>query len=242
MKGMFIAGILLTGTLTHRAALAQEGNASPATVTSAASPADIATEIATKVFPNGTYRKIMSGTFDKLMNSMMDQMGTLPVRDLAQLGGVDAAKLATIDKATLADVMAILDPAFKERSHIMIQTMMREMVPIMEKYEPNIREGLADAYRQRFSAAQLGELNRFFDTPTGSAYASQQMMMFADPAVMSKMQAFLPDFMKVMPSLMTKVQTATAGLPKAKTYKDLTAAERDKLARLLGVDPKTLKK
>lgn len=247
---------LLAGTVAMPATAQTAAPAQPAPViiqtivtppdTSAApkaSPVSTAAQaIALKVFPNGTYRKVMSGTFDKMMNSMMDQMGTMPVRDLARIGGMDPAMLAKLDKGTLAEMMAIMDPAFKERMRLTTTTMMAEMIPLMERYEPAIRDGLAAAYQARFSGAQIDELNRFFDTPTGSVYASQQMLMFADPLVMEKMQAFLPDLMKAMPTFMTKIQAATAQLPKPRKMSDLTPAERAKLDVMLGITSRKTRK
>jgi hypothetical protein len=44
-----------------------------------------------------------------------------------------------------------------------------------------------------------------------------------------------------MPALVGDAAKAAASLPKAKKYQDLTEAERNELAALLGVDPKKMK-
>jgi uncharacterized protein YycO len=67
------------------------------------------------------------------------------------------------------------------------------------------------------------------------------MMLSADPAVMSRMQNMMPKIMQQMPAMLNAMQEATKDLPKRKQYKDLTPAERAKLASLLGLDPKTMK-
>ncbi len=63
-----------------------------------------------------------------------------------------------------------------------------------------------------------------------------------DPAVMDKMQAFVPKHMQAMPAMMTKAKEAMADLAPAKAYKDLSAAERKKLAELPGVPESELRK
>jgi hypothetical protein len=44
-----------------------------------------------------------------------------------------------------------------------------------------------------------------------------------------------------MPTIMKGPADAIAKLPKPRSYKDLSAAERNRLAELLGVDPKKMK-
>jgi hypothetical protein len=50
------------------------------------------------------------------------------------------------------------------------------------------------------------------------------------------MQKIMPDMMKAMPEIMQSSQAELAKLPKPRTYKDLTKAERDRLTALLGAD------
>jgi hypothetical protein len=49
-------------------------------------------------------------------------------------------------------------------------------------------------------------------------------------------------FMAQMPEIQKKVDAATANLPKARRYDDLTPAQKARLANLLGVDEKELSK
>lgn len=93
------------------------------------------------------------------------------------------------------------------------KVMMGEMGAIMSKVEPAVRDGLANAYARKFTAAQLRDLNRFFETPTGRFYAAESMMLFMDPEVMKSSMAMVPDLMKAMPAIGEKVKQATAHLP-----------------------------
>ncbi|UVO55337.1 DUF2059 domain-containing protein [Sphingomonas sp. SUN039] len=208
----------------------------------AAAPSPVATDIAAKLFPDGTYRKMLGDTFSKMMSGMIDQMGNMPLGDLVKAYGLDTDAAAKLDKATVNKVMAILDPAFKERMRLVMDGMFKGMIPLFEKMEPDLRAGLAESLAHRFTPAELGELKTFFATPTGNSFAGQQMLLFMDPAVMGRMQAQMPKIMEAMPTLVGAAAKAAASLPKAKKYADLTEAERAELAALLGIDPKKMKK
>lgn len=198
--------------------------------------AEAAQHIAARLIPDGIYEKMMSGTFDKMLDGMMNQMMDLPLRDFLKMGGLDNAKLTKMSPASLREISAIIDPAMAERSHVMMKVMMPEMGKIMSRMEPSVRSGVATAYANRFSAAQLAELDRFFATPTGSEYAAQSMLIMTDPAVLEQMQAMMPELMKAMPAILEKVKAANDSLPKPKKATDLTPAERKRLGELLGVD------
>jgi hypothetical protein len=131
--------------------------------------------------------------------------------------------------------MAILDPHFHERTQRTMDAMFAGITALVVTYEPAIREGLAEAYARRFDLAQLAELNRFFATPTGHAYAAQTMIISTDPAVMSRMQDMMPAMIKQMPAIMQNAQAATANLPPPRKFDQLSPAERSDLEKLLGV-------
>ena len=206
-----------------------------------ADPARLATARRTVdyVFPVGTYARMMDGTMDKIMDSLTDSMFKMPLKDLARTGGVDTSKLSS---ASMAEIMAIYDPAYKQRMKITTHAMMAEMTSIMTEFEPEIRDGLAHAYAGKFDTKQLGELNAFFATPTGKEYAADSYLIMMSPQVMDKMMAFMPKMMKQMPAIMEKVQTATAGLPKPRKFEDLSKAEKAKLAEVLGISEAALEK
>ncbi len=218
--------------------------AEPDSAAQAEAPVDPARLVAARqtvdyVFPAGTYARIMNATMDKIMDSVMDSVGKMPIKDLAGMSGVDTSKLSS---ASLADIMAIYDPHYKERMTLTTQTMMGEMTTMMTEFEPEIRDGLTHAYAAKFDVKQLGELNTFFATPTGSEYAADSYMIMMSPEVMDKMQAFMPKMMKQMPAIVEKVKTATEGLPPPRKYADLSDAEKAELADLLGISVAELEK
>ncbi|TRW14516.1 DUF2059 domain-containing protein [Glacieibacterium frigidum] len=213
--------------------------AAPAFAQAPADPARLAaaTRIAAKLLPDGSYREMMRGSMDQIMNSITDQMMSMPLKDLVGMAGVDQAKLPAMGPGTIRQLMAILDPAFEQRNKIMSTVMMGEMTEIMTAMEPDMRAGMAEAYARRFDAAQLGEIERFFQGPTGAAFAAQSMQVYTDPAVMTRMQAMMPKLMQAMPTIMKKVATATAGLPAPRKPADLSKAEKAKLEALIVAGP-----
>jgi hypothetical protein len=187
------------------------------------------------VFPTGTYARLMGAPMDKIMESMMGGAGQVPLRELIMLSGRSADEVARLDKATIAEIMAIHDPVYHQRMNTMMHTMMGQMGVLMTQIEPSIRDGMAQAYAAKFTVDQLSDMNRFFATPSGQAYASNAMALQMDPAVMGKMQGFVPMMIKQLPDIMKKVEAATAALPKPRTWDELTPAQRSRLAQLLGV-------
>lgn len=196
---------------------------------------DAARTTVNAIFPPGTYARIMDKTFDTMVKSMMGTALDMPVKDIARMSGRGEEDIAAMNDATLKEVMAIIDPAYEERVGTATRVMMGEMAKLMTRFEPAIRDGLAEAYADRFTAVQLAELNTFFATPTGKAYAAESMAIFMDPAVVKRMQAFVPAMMQEMPGIVKKVEKATAGLPGPRKQKDLSQEDRAQLASLLGV-------
>lgn len=165
-----------------------------------------------RLWPDGLYRRMMSGTIQQIVDSTMASMGQIPVEEMAKAAG-SKEDLGDIKGKSMAELMEAADPAYRERTRITIDVMMGEMIPLMEKAEPGIRESLAQSYARRFTAAQLADLDRFLATPSGSAFADQFFLAYTDPEVVQQMQSFTPELMKAMPAILTKVQAATAHLP-----------------------------
>lgn len=216
----------------------------PTVDTPSVAPADPARLAAARqtvdyVFPPGTYARVMNGTMDRIMDTMMDSMVRMPVKSFAGMTGLDTSKLGS---GTLAEIMQIYDPAYKQRMQITTRTMMGDMIGMMTQFEPDIREGLAQAYAAKFEAKQLAEMNAFFATPTGKAYAADSYVIMMSPQVMERMQAFMPKMMQQMPAMVEKVKAATANLPAPRKYSELSEAEKGQLARLLGISRTDLDK
>lgn len=193
-----------------------------------------------KIFPEGTYRKLMEETMQPMFDNMFGKMGEWPVATFAQIGGVPEDQVAGLGDTTLQEITEIVDPAFQERTRLTGQAAVEMITNLVDRIEPSYRAGLARAYAVRFNETQLTELNAFFETPTGSYYAGQSMLIYADPQVMSAMNEMMPAMMEMMPTMMAEMEQRTAALPPQKTYDDLTAEERSRLSELLGVSEEDL--
>ncbi len=104
-----------------------------------------------------------------------------------------------------------------------------------------MREGMAEAFAGRYNATELDDIAAFLRTPAGSKFGSGFMELAVDPHYLGRMQSMMPKLIEAMPTIMKEPTAALAKLPKPKAYKDLSEADRTRLAELLGVDPKKMK-
>ena len=179
------------------------------------------------LFPLGTYERMMKGTMDQMMDSIISQSFDRPMAETMKGYGVDDAAIEEMGDASINDMMLERDPHFKERMQISTKVMTNEMVDLMTAMEPAIRETLANIYARKFTADQLAEMNAFFASETGGAFARDYMMVFVDPEMMQSMMSFVPEMMQAMPAIMKKVEEATAHLPPLKTAPEALLQEDD---------------
>lgn len=161
-----------------------------------------------KLWPLGTYRRMMDGTMSKMMDAMLETSFGMKASD------VDPTLDPKKGETSLGDMATEADPHFRERTRIGMDVMLREILPLMEKVEPVVRDNLTRVYARDFTAQQLSEMDSFLSTPTGQAYGKQWMMTFSDPEMIKSMQSFAPEMIKAMPKIIKKVEKATAHLPK----------------------------
>jgi hypothetical protein len=124
----------------------------------------------------------------------------------------------------MGELMQAGDPHYRERMKITMDVMFKEMMPLMDKIEPLVRDNMTRIYARKFTVPQLQDMGQFFATPSGKVYAEQSMLVFMEPEIMTSMQSFTPDLLKAMPGIMKKVEAATAHLPKPKKDSELDAA------------------
>jgi hypothetical protein len=241
MRGLIgFAALALVFTPLAVAAEEAQPAASPAPVAANIDPTRLAAATITvdHVFPEGTYARMMKGSMDAIMGTVLDSVTAMPLQQIAVMAGMTEEEISKLGDTKLAEIMEIYDPAYRQRMEVTMRVTMDHMTGVMSKLEPEMRAGLSRAYAARFTEAQLGELNAFFSTPTGSLYAAQSMMIFLDPQVMEAMQKMMPLLMQEMPGIQSAVTTATADLPPPRALCDLDKAERGRLAKLLGLPDK----
>ncbi|MCW6537519.1 DUF2059 domain-containing protein [Sphingomonas lycopersici] len=168
------------------------------------------------LWPLGTYARVMHATMDQVVQGTMMRMFDMKPHEFAKNMGLpaDASKAKDVHPdETLGQAADRADPYFRERMRITMKVMGDEMATLMTEIEPGVRDALTASYARRFSVAELGDLQRFFATPTGKAYASDSMLLMMGPDMVNAMQAFVPKMMQAMPKIMAHVADATKHLP-----------------------------
>ena len=194
--------------------------------------------IAATIIPDGVMARMMGPMMQKMLAPMLDGMTKMPVRDLMKAGGMPPEEADRLNPATIEQIMAIVDPSYRQRMQILIGGMMPALGKFMGRYEPDMREGMAEAFASRYSSTELDQIGAFMKTPAGARFGSGFMELATDPHYLGKVQSMMPALMQAMPDIMKDSQAQLAKLPKPRAYKDLTPAERERLETLLGADRK----
>jgi len=162
------------------------------------------------MWPDGAYGTMMTN----LMGGMFDKVMQMKPSDLAGLGPTPAKTDASVAKdMSIHDHAAAKDPFFDQRVAAMRGALGEEVVKISAIIDPRVREGLARSMARRFDARQLGDINSFFATPSGRAFASQYLQLWVDPDMIRSMIGTVPEMMKLMPEMMEKMKAADAKFP-----------------------------
>lgn len=169
-----------------------------------------AERVALHIWPDGTWRRQMDGMMNGLFSTMMESL-TDPESGMAESmfgkNSKEARQAANPRAASNNNPLA--GPEGMDR---FMAAFVNAIAPMMTEIEPEIRSGIAASAARRFSAEQLSELEGFFATPTGSAYAGQSMLMLTDPEVLQATMSMLPRMMESMPQIMEQVAAET-GIP-----------------------------
>lgn len=195
----------------------------------------MAREVVAQIFPEGTYARMMSETMKPMMDTIMGSFMDLPRNQIVTLTGLYGEDFSRLDETQVDQAMAILDPAFDPRSKAIADVTLTLVSDVMTEIEPAYRAGLARAYAVRFTEAELADLKRYFSTPTGSKYARESMLIYADPQVMAAMNELMPAIMGTVPQMLERMQAINAEFPEPRRFSQLTDREQAQLAELLGV-------
>ena len=198
-----------------------------------------ATAIVATMMPEGFYGELIRDMMEKTMRPMM-AMFSEPDFLLASRLTLDEAAIAELGDAEKKELLTMLDPAWDQRADTMVNAIVANMGGAYAAVEPPVRAGLAKAYAVRFDEAQLADISSFFATPTGGEFARQSMALFADPQVMGATMEAMPEMIGSFTEMETSMEAALESLPAERDYGDLSAAQRARMADLLGVEPDAL--
>ncbi len=201
----------------------------------------LAQKTTTALVPPGSLAKMLDNMYGKLFKGILGEVGGMSDLMLSIKTGVESEKIEALDDQSKAAIADLFDP-YRQQREDQVMTVIKPLITeALGDMEGPMRNGMAYAYARKFSAQQLGEMNAFFATPAGKAYADEWMALQADPEVMLAMIKAVPPLINKFMDRGPEIEGKLKDLPKEKQLADLTDAELAKLAKLMKVDVKTLK-
>ena len=159
-----------------------------------------------KLWPLGSFQRMFDGDKKRLADTLIAVMFDIKIEEMLpdkHIGDHERGK-------SLGELTFVKDPHYRERTQIITTLTFDEMLPLLEQVEPTVREGLVISYAQKYTPAQLRELDKFLSTGTGKIYAKNWLTNLYNPGMVQALRRFIPDFIKAMPDLFDKVEAATA--------------------------------
>lgn len=197
-------------------------------------------QVATAMFPQGSYRRVMNETFRDLLQPMLESINFLDNSRIISFAGVDLQLIEELDIETKRQISAIADPNIKERNAASVGAITQLMASVAEEIEPDIRKGLSRAYAKRFEADELQDIIAFMQTPSGQKFGTETFPMLSGREVASAAIQATPRLLERFGDLEGIIEETTSGLPPERALDDLDANERQLLAQLLGVEETNL--
>lgn len=195
----------------------------------------LATEVVERVIPPGSMGEMMGSMFDGMFGELMKLPSKPGASAVAEQMGLGVAEIS-LEGDEAEEAMAILDPAWQARKEREAAVMPEVLKGMMTAMEPTMRKAMSEIYAVHFDSGELTDINAFFQTESGANFARKSFTIASDPRIMQASMESLPLIMGSIGEMEDKVKAATAGLPAARRFGDLSAAERARLAELTGVD------
>jgi hypothetical protein len=199
-----------------------------------------AQSVVLKLFPEGTYAKMMDETMRPMMDAIMGNVAGSPALMVMELTGLAPSELEAAGEERIAEALTVLDPNARARMAEISDMTLTIVSDVVVRIEPSYRSGLARAYAVRFTADELADLDAYFSTPVGRKYAAESFLIFADPQVMSAMNEMMPAVMEAMPGMMGRIGEIAETFPPGRTFSQLTPEEQYRVAQLLGTSVEAL--
>lgn len=179
------------------------------------------------------------GTMADMMGSMLGGILTpLNESDLGAASALDSAlgyvaNTGLMDEADILATLEIVDPEWQARNAAEIQAMEEMMVRMATVLEPTMRDVMGELYAIYFTQEQLEDVEIFFQTESGAAFARQSWSMSSDPRIMGAM--FSNEAMWEAMFDIEQVEAQMDALPASKSYEDLTPEQRARVLELTGL-------
>ena len=142
-----------------------------------------------------------------------------------------------ITNAKAERALEIIDPEWRERERIALETWRQRYAALLEQMEPVFREALAEIYAERFTASQLVDIAAFYRTETGRVFAQQSLSLASSPRLVAAMTSNS----SLWENMYDGNYAIVDGLPEARSFDELSQREREQLMALTGLDEATLR-
>ncbi|XUU61293.1 hypothetical protein ACRAQ6_03195 [Erythrobacter sp. HA6-11] len=193
----------------------------------------LASEVINKMMPPGSLSEVMGQMFDGFLGPIMQRATEPKAADFAGQLGLETWEI-DMDEAAVAEAAAIIDPVREERGERMAAVMPAIMTDMMNAMEPTMRTAMTEVFAISFDTQELTDINAFFATESGAAFARKSMNMSSDPRVISASMKAMPEMMGAFENMEAQMEEATADLPEPRGFADLSAAEQARVAELTG--------
>ena len=182
-----------------------------------------AERVVERIWPVGTFRRVMESSL-----SGVTQTVTGLEAATVEWAGDDTSKEARRARHEARTGRRIGGDTPEPSAEDAMASLNAVMLPIMERMEPPMRAAIARIYARRYDLTQLGELEAFFSTPTGAAYAADSLTLMSDPEMVTAMQAATMEMMGALfsvPSEGSEGAAAEAAAEAAAAAMDAAGAE-----------------
>lgn len=194
----------------------------------------MARQVIARMIPPGTFGELAGSMFDGIMNPIMELAGKASAGDVAKQLGITDGSLA-LDDVAAEEAALILDPAREERNARIGAAMPKLMGEVMTAMEPAMVKAMGEAYAVHFSAQELSDIDTFFTTESGIAFARKSYALSSDPRIIGAVFEAMPEIMAPLQGFEARVAEANADLPPLRSFGDLSADDRARLAELVGL-------
>lgn len=181
-------------------------------------------------FSDGSMARIFDNILSSKPDSYASSMLDLTLGQIMAMAGMPFPESKPGENnMTLRQMIAKNDPYFDQRMGAIHDAVLVEIVRLAPRFEPQVRDGLAQSMARRFTADQLKDMNRFLTTPSGQAFADNSYLMWLDPAVFRSMLGTVPGLVGEMPGVVARVTAAANKYPrpvKAAPAEDRPAAKK----------------
>ncbi len=152
----------------------------------------VAERLVNRIWPLGTYRRMMEATMQATIGGFLGNEAAATAAGYMD----DKATRRALHEARTGRPLPGSSPATAVNDPQVAMAEMNALLgPIFERIEPPLRTAIARIYARRYDLTQLGELEAFFSTPTGAAYAIDSLTLMSDPEMIAAMQGSMGEMM-----------------------------------------------